>query len=63
MLQATIAGLFEEGRQLQAGEVLTVTGGEAQAVSYSLMTRRQSPRWTAPNRSYSRARPASGSGT
>jgi hypothetical protein len=32
LLQATVAGLFERGRVLQVGEVLTLTGGETQAV-------------------------------
>lgn len=31
-LQAAVGGLFEEGRSLQAGEVIALTGGEAQTV-------------------------------
>ncbi|HEV2150608.1 MAG TPA: hypothetical protein VGR37_24635 [Longimicrobiaceae bacterium] len=32
-VQTAVAGLFRPGAQLQVGEVLTVTGGEAQAIS------------------------------
>lgn len=32
LLEVSVAGLFEEGRDLQVGEVLTLTSGETQAV-------------------------------